>query len=77
MEVECKIAFVRAVQPDGSGIEIQLNPADTNMKHVKNASGKKIDVGQKVLVHWRKGIYGMVTMNDPVYVTAVLEGEVD
>jgi hypothetical protein len=77
MEVEAKIAFVRVVNPDGTGIEIQLNPADSNIKHVKNTTGKTIAVGQKVLIHWRKGMMGMVTPNDPAYITAILAGEVD
>ena len=74
MEVEAKLAYVRAVNPDGSGIEIQLNPADNNIKHVKNSTSRTIAVGQKVLVHWRKGMMGIVTENDPAYITAILDG---
>jgi outer membrane usher protein FimD/PapC len=77
MEVETKFAYVRVVDFEGSSIEIQLNPADTNIQHVKNATGKTIAVGQKVLVQWRKGVIGMVTDENPVYITSILEGAVD
>ena len=77
MEVEVKMAFVRVVSPDQSTIEVQLNPADNNITHVKNATARTIVVGQKVLIHWRRGVIGFVNDTDPAYITAVLDGAVD
>jgi hypothetical protein len=74
MDMIVKSATVKKALNDGTGIEVQLPGQTTNLAFVKNATGRTVVQGQRVLIHYRQGA---LTPNDPAYITAILEGAVD
>ena len=70
------MAHVQTANADGTNITVRML-GDSNIlvsEVVKNATGRTIIQGQKVLIHYREGA---LTPSDPAYITSILTGAID